>query len=424
MTFRFYTLGCKLNFAESSHLARQLSGMGYTSAKNGEVPDICIVNTCTVTDHADKKARQLIHKLHKTYPGARIIATGCYAQLKPDEILSLDGVDTVLGANDKFMLPDIIGNAVPENGFTNVTATSLQSPFYPAWSGDDRTRHFLKIQDGCDYFCSYCAIPFARGRSRSAYIEDVAEAAREIAGNGGKEIILTGVNIGDFGKRTGEKIEDLVKTLDNIPGIERIRISSIEPDLLSDDLVRYIAESKKFAPHFHLPLQSGSDGCLKLMRRRYTASLFASKVELIKSLMPDAFIGVDVIVGTRGETPEFFRESYEFVERLPVSRLHVFTYSQRAGTAALRINPAVSPKEKKSRSEAMLALSDKKLAAFTASQIGSRRKVLWEAKNDNGIMYGFTENYLKVHRPFDEARINTIEEITVTDNNLSKNDEE
>ena len=391
MTFRFYTLGCKLNFAESSHLARQLSGMGYTSAKNGEVPDICIVNTCTVTDHADKKARQLIHKLHKTYPGARIIATGCYAQLKPDEILSLDGVDTVLGANDKFMLPDIIGNAVPEDGFTNVSATSLQSPFYPAWSGDDRTRHFLKIQDGCDYFCSYCAIPFARGRSRSAYIEDVAEAAREIAGNGGKEIILTGVNIGDFGKRTGEKIEDLVKTLDNIPGIERIRISSIEPDLLSDDLVRYIAESKKFAPHFHLPLQSGSDGCLKLMRRRYTASLFASKVELIKSLMPDAFIGVDVIVGTR---------------------------------AALRISPAVSPKEKKSRSEAMLALSDKKLAAFTASQIGSRRKVLWEAKNDNGIMYGFTENYLKVHRPFDEARINTIEEITVTDNNLSKNDEE
>ena len=424
MTFRFYTLGCKLNFAESSHLARQLSGMGYTSAKNGEVPDICIVNTCTVTDHADKKARQLIHKLHKTYPGARIIATGCYAQLKPDEILSLDGVDTVLGANDKFMLPDIIGNAVPENGFTNVTATSLQSPFYPAWSGDDRTRHFLKIQDGCDYFCSYCAIPFARGRSRSAYIEDVAEAAREIAGNGGKEIILTGVNIGDFGKRTGEKIEDLVKTLDNIPGIERIRISSIEPDLLSDDLVRYIAESKKFAPHFHLPLQSGSDGCLKLMRRRYTASLFASKVELIKSLMPDAFIGVDVIVGTRGETPEFFRESYEFVERLPVSRLHVFAYSQRAGTAALRISPAVPPKEKKSRSEAMLALSDKKLAGFTASQIGSRRKVLWEAKNDGGVMYGFTENYLKVHRPFDEARINTIEEITVTDNNLSKNDEE
>lgn len=398
--------------------------MGYTSAKNGEIPDICIVNTCTVTDHADKKARQLIHKLHKTYPGARIIATGCYAQLKPDEILSLDGVDTVLGANDKFMLPDIIGNAVPENGFTNVSATSLQSPFYPAWSGDDRTRHFLKIQDGCDYFCSYCAIPFARGRSRSAYIEDVAEAAREIAGNGGKEIILTGVNIGDFGKRTGEKIEDLVKTLDNIPGIERIRISSIEPDLLSDDLVRHIAESKKFAPHFHLPLQSGSDGCLKLMRRRYTASLFASKVELIKSLMPDAFIGVDVIVGTRGETPEFFRESYEFVERLPVSRLHVFTYSQRAGTAALRINPAVSPKEKKSRSEAMLALSDKKLAAFTASQIGSRRKVLWEAKNDNGIMYGFTENYLKVHRPFDEARINKIEEITVSVNNLSKNDEE
>ena len=424
MTFRFYTLGCKLNFAESSHLARQLSGMGYTSAKNGEVPDICIVNTCTVTDHADKKARQLIHKLHKTYPGARIIATGCYAQLKPDEILSLDGVDTVLGANDKFMLPDIIGNAVPEDGFTNVTATSLQSPFYPAWSGDDRTRHFLKIQDGCDYFCSYCAIPFARGRSRSAYIEDVAEAAREIAGNGGKEIILTGVNIGDFGKRTGEKIEDLVKTLDNIPGIERIRISSIEPDLLSDDLVRYIAESKKFAPHFHLPLQSGSDGCLKLMRRRYTASLFASKVELIKSLMPDAFIGVDVIVGTRGETPEFFRESYEFVERLPVSRLHVFAYSQRAGTAALRISPAVPPKEKKSRSEAMLALSDKKLAGFTASQIGSRRKVLWEAKNDGGVMYGFTENYLKVHRPFDEARINTIEEITVTDNNLSKNDEE
>lgn len=424
MTFRFYTLGCKLNFAESSHLARQLSAMSYTSAKNGEVPDICIVNTCTVTDHADKKARQLIHKLHKTYPGARIIATGCYAQLKPDEILSLDGVDTVLGANDKFMLPDIIGNSVPEDGFTNVSATSLQSPFYPAWSGDDRTRHFLKIQDGCDYFCSYCAIPFARGRSRSAYIEDVAEAAREIAGNGGKEIILTGVNIGDFGKRTGEKIEDLVKTLDNIPGIERIRISSIEPDLLSDDLVRHIAESKKFAPHFHLPLQSGSDGCLKLMRRRYTASLFASKVELIKSLMPDAFIGVDVIVGTRGETPEFFRESYEFVERLPVSRLHVFAYSQRAGTAALRISPAVPPKEKKSRSEAMLALSDKKLAAFTASQIGSRRKVLWEAKNDGGVMYGFTENYLKVHRPFDEARINTIEEITVTDNNLCKNDEE
>lgn len=423
MTFRFYTLGCKLNFAESSHLARQLSGMGYTSAKNGEVPDICIVNTCTVTDHADKKARQLIHKLHKTYPGARIITTGCYAQLKPEEILSLEGVDTVLGANDKFLLPEILNRKV-EKSLSIVSKTDLKSPFHPAYSGDDRTRHFLKIQDGCDYFCSYCAIPFARGRSRSATISEVKDMACGIAAKGGKEIILTGVNIGDFGKRNNETLYDLIKVLDDIEGIERFRISSIEPDLLSDDIIRFVADSKKFAPHFHLPLQSGSDGCLKLMRRRYTASLFASKVELIKSLMPDAFIGVDVIVGTRGETPEFFRESYEFVERLPVSRLHVFAYSQRAGTAALRINPAVSPKEKKSRSEAMLALSDKKLAAFTASQIGSRRKVLWEAKNDNGIMYGFTENYLKVHRPFDKARINTIEEITVSDNNLSKNDEE
>lgn len=422
MTYAFYTLGCKLNFAESSYLGGLLTNAGFRQAAKGEIPDICIVNTCTVTDQADRKGRQLIHKLHKLYPQARIITTGCYAQLKPEELLSLEGVDTVLGANDKFLLPEILNRKV-EKYLSIVSKTDLKSPFHPAYSGDDRTRHFLKIQDGCDYFCSYCAIPFARGRSRSATISEVKDMACGIAAKGGKEIILTGVNIGDFGKRNKETLYDLIKVLDDIEGIERIRISSIEPDLLSDDIIRFVADSKKFAPHFHLPLQSGCDDCLKLMRRRYDSSLFAAKVEMIKKLMPYAFIGVDVIVGTRGETQDFFRESYNFIKKLPVSRLHVFSYSERAGTAALRIFPAVSPKEKKDRSEALLDLSAQKLSEFQDSQIGSRHKVLWEAKNDNGKMYGFTDNYLKLCRDWDPAKINSMDNVIITKENLCQQDE-
>ena len=412
-TFKFYTLGCKLNFAESSSIGKTLIENGYVKAKANEKADVCIVNTCTVTDNADKKCRSAINRIIRENPNAFLIVTGCYAQLASERLANIPGVDLVLGANDKFIIPEKLKT---QDTATVVSETKKMTPFYGCYSHEDRTRHFLKVQDGCDYFCSYCAIPFARGRSRNGSIEEIVRNAEKIASEGGKEIILTGVNIGDFGKSTGEKFVDLVKALDEVEGVERFRISSIEPDLLTDEIIEFVATSKRFAPHFHIPLQCGSDEVLKLMRRHYDSELFKNKVLKIKELMPDAFIGVDMIVGMRGETPELFEESRNFIASLPVSQLHVFPYSERAGTMALKIPYKVEESEKKRRMSIMLPLSDEKLKTFYQSQVGTTRKVLWESTNKSGKMCGFTENYVKVQCPFNAEKINQIEEITLNEN--------
>lgn len=342
----YYTLGCKLNFAETSSIGRTLKEAGVRTARKGEKADICVINTCSVTEMADKKCRQAIHRLSRQHPGAFIVVTGCYAQLKPGQVADIEGVDLVLGAEQKGELMKYLGNLEKHaHGEAVVTATKDIRTFSPSCSRGDRTRYFLKVQDGCDYFCSYCTIPFARGRSRNGKIEDLVAQARQAAAEGGKEIVLTGVNIGDFGKTTGETFFDLVKALDEVEGIERYRISSIEPNLLTDEIIEYVARSRRFMPHFHIPLQSGCDEVLKLMRRRYDTALFAEKVAKIKSLMPDAFIGVDVIVGTRGETPEYFECAYEFIKSLDVTQLHVFSYSERPGTQALKIDYVVPAPE-------------------------------------------------------------------------------
>jgi threonylcarbamoyladenosine tRNA methylthiotransferase MtaB len=410
-SFAFYTLGCKLNFAESSYLGKTLLQNGFRKAEKGETPSICVINTCTVTDTADKKCRQTIHKIRKQYPNTYLIVTGCYAQLSAESIALMEGVDKVLGANDKFEIPQ---HLLTDNHQLQVSDTKKIPPFYPSCSAEDRTRHFLKVQDGCDYFCTYCAIPYARGRSRNGAIADLVKQAQEVAQNGGKEIILTGVNIGDFGKSTGETCLQLLQALDQVEGIERFRISSIEPNLLTDEMIDFVASSKRFAPHFHIPLQAGSDAVLTLMHRRYDTSLFAHKIQLIKQKMPHAFIGVDVIVGMRGETDELFEQSYQFIASLPISELHVFSYSERAGTAALRIPHKVSPAIKKERSHRLLALSDAKKQAFYQSQLGTQRSVLWESTKKNGYMSGFTENYVKVKQPYQADKINTLTSLTLT----------
>lgn len=411
-TFRFYTLGCKLNFTESSSIGKTLLENGFVKANNEEKADVCVVNTCTVTDTADKKCRSAIKKIIRENPDCFLIVTGCYAQLAPNKLSSIPGVDLVLGANDKFFIPEKLKT---KDTTSEVSETKKMTPFYGCYSHEDRTRHFLKVQDGCDYFCSYCAIPFARGRSRNGSIEEIVCMAKNIAREGGKEIILTGVNIGDFGKSTGEKFIDLVKALDEVTGIERIRISSIEPDLLTDEIIEFVAKSQRFAPHFHIPLQCGSDEVLKLMRRHYDSALFKNKVLKIKELMPDAFIGVDIIVGMRGETPELFEESRNFIANLPVSQLHVFPYSERSGTMALKIPYKVEEVEKKRRMGIMLPMSEEKLKTFYSSQLGTSRKVLWESTNKKGYMSGFTENYTKVKTPFNAEKINQIEIITISE---------
>lgn len=375
----YYTLGCKLNFAETSSIGKTLKEAGVRTARKGEKADICVINTCSVTEMADKKCRQAIHRLSRQHPGAFIVVTGCYAQLKPGQVAEIEGVDLVLGAEQKGELMNYLGNLEKHaHGEAVVTATKDIRTFSPSCSRGDRTRYFLKVQDGCDYFCSYCTIPFARGRSRNGKIEDLVAQARLAAAEGGKEIVLTGVNIGDFGKTTGETFFDLVKALDEVEGIERYRISSIEPNLLTDEIIEYVARSRRFMPHFHIPLQSGCDEVLKLMRRRYDTALFAEKVAKIKSLMPDAFIGVDVIVGTRGETPEYFERAYEFIKSLDVTQLHVFSYSERPGTQALKIDYVVPAPEKHVRSQRLLELSDEKTKAFYARHIGQEAEVLME----------------------------------------------
>ena len=371
-----------------------------------------MINTCSVTEIADKKCRQAIHRLTKQHPGAFVVVTGCYAQLKPEQVSNIEGVDLVLGAEQKGELINYLGSLEKhEHGEAITTATKDIRSFAPSCSRGDRTRYFLKVQDGCDYFCSYCTIPFARGRSRNGKIEDLVAQARQAAAEGGKEIVLTGVNIGDFGKTTGETFFDLVKALDQVEGIERFRISSIEPNLLTDEIIEYVAHSRAFMPHFHIPLQSGCDEVLKLMRRRYDTALFASKIRKIKELMPDAFIGVDVIVGTRGETPEYFEKAYEFIRGLDVTQLHVFSYSERPGTQALKIDYVVPAEEKHQRSQRLLALSDEKTKAFYARHIGQEANVLMEKSKAGMPMHGFTENYIRVELEHDDSLDNHLVQV-------------
>lgn len=414
----YYTLGCKLNFSETSTVGKILKEAGVRTAKKGEVADICIINTCSVTDMADKKCRQIIHRLVKENPGAFVVVTGCYAQLKPEQVASIEGVDLVLGAEQKGDLVNYLGSLQKhEHGEIFTSATNNIRSFSPSCSRGDRTRYFLKVQDGCDYFCSYCTIPFARGRSRNGKIADLVEQARQVAAEGGKEIVLTGVNIGDFGKSTGETFFDLVKSLDEVEGIERYRISSIEPNLLTDEVIDFVAQSRTFMPHFHIPLQSGCDEVLKLMRRRYDTALFANKIKKIKEVMPHAFIGVDVIVGTRGETEAYFEKAYQFIESLDVTQLHVFSYSERPGTQALKIDYVVSPEDKHKRSQRLLALSDEKTKNFYRQFIGKEAKVLMEKSKAGMPMHGFTDNYIRIEAEHNDELDNCLVTVRLGDFN-------
>ena len=405
----YITLGCKLNFSETSTIRHSLEKEGTETVADKEGADIFVINTCSVTDMAEKKGRQLIRKIIHHNPGAYIIVVGCYAQLRAKEIMAIDGVSLVLGAGEKFNVAHYLQHLEEQEKQEPHSCDIFKiSNFDLAYSFGDRTRCFLKIQDGCDYFCTYCTIPFARGRSRNGSIASLVEQARQAAAEGGKEIVLTGVNIGDFGKSTGETFFDLVKALDEVEGIERYRISSIEPNLLTDEIIEFVSRSKRFMPHFHIPLQSGSDEVLKLMRRRYDTALFASKVRRIKEVMPDAFIGVDVIVGTRGETEEYFEQAYRFIQGLDVTQLHVFSYSERPGTQALKIDHVVSSEEKHRRSQLLLELSDKKTRAFYARHIGQTMPVLLERSKPGIPMHGFTPNYIRVEVPHDDALDNQV----------------
>ena len=397
-TALFHTFGCKLNFAETSTVAAIFAEEGIERAQPSDTPDFIVINTCSVTEIADKKCRQAIRSYARRYPDAKIIVTGCYAQLKPEEAASLPGVAIVAGNDRKLALTEYIRSAAKDASGSriHITPTEDIELFCPSCSKGDRTRYFLKVQEGCDYHCSYCTIPKARGRSRSGSIAQMVEQARGVAAEGGREIVITGVNIGDFGKGTDEKFIDLCRELDKVDGIERYRISSIEPNLLTDELIEFVAGSRAFMPHFHIPLQNGSDRVLALMRRRYNTSLFRHKIETIRRFIPDAFIGVDLIVGARGETEELFNESKQFVESLDISRLHVFTYSERPGTDALLIPHVVSQEEKHRRTHIMMAVSEKKLTDFTSKYLDTTRGVLIEHPRQDGSMGGFTDNYLRV----------------------------
>ena len=408
-TAAYFTLGCKLNFSETSTFGKMLQDMGVRTAEKGEKADICLINTCSVTEVADQKCRQAIRRLVRQHPGAFVVVTGCYAQLEADEVAAIEGVNLVLGSNEKANLIQFLSEAWMTGDRSQETGGSRDvifrqktkdiKTFAPSCSRGNRTRFFLKVQDGCDYFCTYCTIPYARGFSRNPSIASLVAQAEEAAREGGKEIVLTGVNIGDFGKTTGEQFLDLVKALDAVEGISRYRISSLEPDLLSDELIDYCAKSRAFMPHFHIPLQSGSDTVLKLMHRHYDRQLFADKIHKVKAVMPDAFIGVDVMVGCRGETPECFEETYQFLSELDVTQLHVFPYSERPGTSALSIPYVVSEQDKKLRSKRLLDLSDEKTIAFYQKHIGQQAEVLFEKAPRGKAMHGFTKNYIRVELP-------------------------
>lgn len=404
-TAAFHTLGCKLNFAETSSLQDALLQRGMRTAQKGEAADLCIINTCSVTDVADAKCRQTIHRFTRHHPGAFVVVMGCYAQLQPETIAKFEGVDLVVGMEHKGQIIQLIeghwekksqlphGEACHE---AIAVPTREIATFVPSCSRGNRTRYFLKVQDGCNYYCTYCTIPMARGKSRNTTIANLVEQAKEVAAAGGREIVITGVNIGDFGRSTGETFIDLIRALDEVENIKRYRISSIEPNLLTDEIIAFCATSKKFMPHFHIPLQSGSDTVLKLMHRRYNTTLFAQKIARIKTMMPDAFIGVDVIVGMRGETEECFEEAYRFIEGLNISQLHVFSYSERPGTKALEIPHIVSPQEKHERSQRLLELSELKRKAHYAAHYNTERPVLWEHSKEGTPLSGFTDNYIRV----------------------------
>lgn len=405
----YKTFGCKLNFAETSSVGRLLADKGFIRAIDGDRPDIIVVNTCSVTELADRKCRQSIRSLVRRYPDATVLVTGCYAQLKPGEVAAIPGVDIVIGTNAKARLAEYIERwDAGHTAINEVVPSKELREFVPACSADDRTRHFLKVQDGCDYYCSYCTIPMARGRSRSGSIDSLVAQAAKVAAEGGKEIVLTGINIGDFGKGRTDRLIDLIRELDKVDGIERYRISSIEPDLLTDEIIGFVADSQRFMPHFHTPLQCGSDAVLKLMRRHYDSSLFADKVRAIRQAMPDAFIGVDLIVGARGETDAEFEVSRSFIEGLDISRLHVFPYSERPGTRALSLGGAVSQADKQRRAAVMLRMSEEKLRGFASRFIGSVRPVLVEHARPDGKMLGLTDNYLRVEIDRDDSMANTV----------------
>jgi len=405
-TVAFHTLGCKLNFSETSTIARQLIAAGYERVDFKKSAEVYIINTCSVTDHADATCRNIVRQALRVNPSAFIAVIGCYAQLKPKEIASIEGVDIVLGANEKFNIVGYLENLdkLPKAGVHSCEIKDVKE-FVPGFSSNDRTRTFLKLQDGCDYFCSFCTIPLARGRSRSESIANSIKSTQEAIATGVKEIVLTGVNIGDFGSGTDENFLQLIQQLDKLTGdVERFRVSSIEPNLLSDDIIRFCASSNRFVPHFHIPLQSGSDLMLSKMRRRYDSALYRSRIETIKEVMPHACIGVDVIVGHPGETEEEFLKTFEFLNELPISYLHVFTYSERPNTTAVREKNSVVPvPERKKRNKMLTILSEKKKRAFYESFAGTTRPVLFEHENKNGFTFGYTDNYLRVRAPFDAS---------------------
>ncbi len=414
----YHTLGCKLNFAETSSLRDELARQGVRPAEKGERADICIVNTCSVTDVADQKCRQAIHRLTREHPGAFVVVMGCYAQLQPEQIAAFEGVDLELGMEQKGEVVRYIKERLAQKAALEGAAcheaiavpTRDIATFVPSCSRGERTRYFLKVQDGCNYYCTYCTIPMARGKSRNGSIASLVAQAEAVAAEGGKEIVITGVNIGDFGRSTGETLFDLVRALDAVEGIERYRISSIEPNLLTDEIIDFCAASRAFMPHFHIPLQSGSDDVLRLMRRRYDTALFAAKMAKVKQAMPDAFIGVDVIVGTRGETDEYFEDAYNFIRSLDIAQLHVFSYSERPGTKALEIPHSVAPQTKHERSQRLLALSEEKRKAFYAAHSGTVRPVLWEHAKPGQPLRGWTDNYI---------RVEAAPELCATDNSLT-----
>ncbi|WP_064196472.1 MULTISPECIES: tRNA (N(6)-L-threonylcarbamoyladenosine(37)-C(2))-methylthiotransferase MtaB [Emticicia] len=419
----FYTLGCKLNYSETSTIGRMFESRGYQKVEFNETPDIFIINTCSVTENADKKCKKIVKEANRVNPDGYVAIIGCYAQLKPQEISEIEGVDAVLGAAEKFRLVDLLGDFVKEPREKSEKATIFNSKieeavdYHTSYSLNDRTRTFLKVQDGCDYPCSYCTIPLARGKSRSDSIANVVKAAKEIAQSGVKEIVLTGVNIGDFGLQNGIRVEtffDLIKELDEVEGIERFRISSIEPNLLTDDIIEFVAKSKRFVPHFHIPLQSGSSKVLALMKRRYKRELYVERVNKIKQLMPDCCIGVDVIVGHPGETEEEFLETYNFLNELNISYLHVFTYSERPNTTAISIKPTVPQNKRAERSKMLHILSDKKKRYFYESQIGKKFSVLFEEDIEEGNMHGWTENYVRVTAKYDPMLINETKQVSLS----------
>ncbi|MCL6217328.1 tRNA (N(6)-L-threonylcarbamoyladenosine(37)-C(2))-methylthiotransferase MtaB [Zunongwangia pacifica] len=418
----FYTLGCKLNFSETSTIARSFQEEGFQKVEFNEYADIYVINTCSVTENADKRFKTIVKQAQKTNEDAFIVGVGCYAQLKPEELAAVDGVDLVLGATEKFKITDYL-NDLSKNDFGEVHSCEIQeADFYVgSYSIGDRTRAFLKVQDGCDYKCTYCTIPLARGISRSDKLENVLQNAAEISEQGIKEIVLTGVNIGDYGKgEFGNKKHehtflDLVKALDEVDGIERLRISSIEPNLLKNETIDFVSQSNTFVPHFHIPLQSGSNDILKLMRRRYLRELYVDRVAQIKKVMPNACIGVDVIVGFPGETDEHFLETYTFLTELDISYLHVFTYSERDNTPAAEMSGVVSTKVRKKRSKMLRGLSAKKRRAFYESQLGTTHIVLFEGENKEGYIHGFTENYVKVKAPWNPELVNTLHQIQLTE---------